>query len=177
MGSEKYYSIIKQLALKKIVDCHDLSNTYSLAKFKKQVDIQIIKKNFSDFTDNPYCNDYFFQAIEAFPDTAFFSLLEKYFNEIIKKKKQVIGDDLKFYCRAVAQFKSNSSLKILTALTKKETYPDNYLFSFNQECVFRAIHKYPSPLYDGLYNKLKPQMKLYVMKNLDGPNYDEETTW
>lgn len=174
---EKYYAIVKRAAKNKLSECHDLSNTYSLAKFKKQEDIPLIKKNFSEFTDNSYCNNYYFQAIEVFPDTAFFPLLTKYYNKVIQKKKQDGSDELKYYCRAVAQFRNQSSLDILTALTKKETYPDSWYFSYNQEHIFRAIHKYPSSRYDNLYNVLKPQMSEYVMKYLDRPERDDKKTW
>jgi hypothetical protein len=174
---EKYYSIIKTAAQNKLSSCHDLSNTYSLAKFKKQEDIPLIKMNFSEFTDNQYCNNYYFQAVEVFPDSAFFPLLTKYFNEVIKKKKQDGSDVLKYYCRALAQYKNQSSLDILTNLTKKETYPDSWYFSYNQEHIFRAIHKYPSPLFDSLYNVLKPQMSEYVIKSIDKPDYSDRTTW
>ena len=174
---EKYYSIIKNFAQKEINNCHDLSNTYALAKFKKQEDIPLIKKNFSEYTDNSSCNNYYFQAIEVFPDTTFFPLLIKYFNEVIKKKKQFSSTDLKYYCRAVAQYQNQKSLDILIALTRKETYPDSWYLPHNQKYVFRAIHKYKSPIYDSLYNKLRPQMDDYVIKYLDKPDYDEQTTW
>jgi hypothetical protein len=96
---------------------------------------------------------------------------------LIKKKKQNGSVDLKYYCRAVAQYSNQSSLDILNSLTKKETYPDSWYFSYNQEHIFRAIHKYPSPLYDSLYNALKPQMSEYVIEYLDKPDYDEKTNW
>ena len=175
---EKYYSIIKNAAQKELTSCHALSNTYSLAKFKKQEDIPLIIKNFSEYTDNPVCNNNYFKAFEVFPDTAFFPLLTKYFDEVIKRKKQEFFTDLKYYCRAVAQYKNQNSLDILIALTKKETYPDNwYYLPRNQEFVFRAIHKYKSPIYDSLYNALKPQMPEYVIEYIDKPDYDERATW
>lgn len=173
----KYYSIIKLAAQKKLNSCHDLSNIYSLSKFKKQEDIPLIKKNFSEYTDNPNCNTYIFQSIIAFPDTAFFPLLTKYFETEIKKNKQDSYNDLKYYCLAVAMFKNTRSLEILTALTKKETYPDSWYLPHNKEYVFTAMHKYHSPIYDNLYKELKPQMSDFVMKYLDKPDFDDRTTW
>lgn len=174
---DKYYSIIKTQCQIKSEDCHHLSLTYALAKFKRQEDIPIIKNNFAKYTDNSYCNTYIFQSIIAFPDTAFFSLLSKYFETEIKKKKQFTSDDLKYYCLAVAMFKNTSSLEILTALTKKETYPDTWYLPDNKKYVFTAMHKYQSPIYDNLYKELKPQMSNYVMEYLDKPDYDDRTTW
>ena len=174
---EKYYSIIKLAAQNKSNNCGDLSYTYSLAKFKKQKDIELIKKNFNKFTDNPFCNDICFEAIEVFPDTAFFPLLTKYLNEVIRKQKHQGAEDLKYYCRAVAEYKNQKSLEILKALTKKETYPDNNYLQDNKEFVFYAIHRYSSPIYDNLYNELKPQMSHFVLKNPDDPAWYNETTW
>ncbi len=177
--NEKYYSIIKLRAQKNLKDCHDLRNTYSLAKFNKQEDIPLIKKNFIEFTDNPYCNNYYFKAIEAFSDTAFFHLLSKYLEENIKKKEQDYTDDLKYFCRAVAKYKSPNSLKILKELSKKETYPNlnSKHFEYNQENIFKAIHKYNSPIYEELYQTLKPQMDSYVLENLGKPDYNDERNY
>lgn len=174
---DKYYSIIKNQCQIKSEDCHHLSLTYALAKFKRQKDIPIIKNNFAKYTDNSYCNTYIFQSIIAFPDTAFFPLLTKYLEAEIKKNKQDSYNDLKYYCLAVAQFNNKNSLDILTALTKKETYPDSWYLPHNKEYVFTAIHKYSSPIYDNLNNELRPQMDSIVMKYLDSPDYDEMTTW
>ena len=174
---EKYYSIVRLLAQRTRTSCHGLSNIYALSKFKKQEDIPFIQKNFSTYTDNNYCNVYYFKSIEVFPDTVFFPLLTMYFEEVIKKKKQEDFDNLQYYCRALVQYKNQSSLNILTALSKKETYPDTTCFSFNQQYIFLAIHKYPAPLYDALYNDLKPQMDDYIIKYLDRTHYNDETTW
>lgn len=174
---DKYYSIIKTQCQIKSDDCHHLSLTFALAKFKRQEDIPLIKNNFAKYTDNYYCNAYIFRSIIAFPDTAFFPLLTKYFETEIKKKKQDTSDDLKYYCLAVAMFKNTSSLEILTALTKKDTYPDSWYLPYNKEYVFTAMHKYPSPIYDNLYKELKPQMSDFVIEYLDKPDYNDETTW
>ena len=174
---EKFYSIIKTQCQKKSEDCHHLRLTYALAKFRRQEDIPIIKNNFGQYTDNSYCNTYIFQSFIAFPDTAFFPLLTKYFETEIKKNKQDSYNDLKYYCLAVAMFKNTRSLEILTALTKKETYPDSWYLPHNKEYVFTAMHKYQSPVYDNLYKELKPQMSDFVMEYLDKPDYDDRTTW
>lgn len=174
---DKYYSNIRSMAQRKLNDCHDLSNTYALAKYKKQEDIPLIKKNFSEFSDNPFCNNNYFMAFEVFPDTAFFPYLVKYFDKFVKKQKQDYSKDLKYYCRAVAQYRTKQSLSILIALTKKGTYPDSWYLKYNQEYVFKAIYKYKSPIYDSLFNALKPRMSEFVMKYIDKPDYDEYPTW
>lgn len=174
---EKYYSIIRKAAQKERNCCDDLSNTYALAKFKKKEDIPLIMHNFREYTNNAYCNNNYFKAFDVFPDTTFFPLLTKYFNEVVKTQEQQSFDDLKYYCQAVAHYKTQNSLNILIALTKKETYPNSCYLSNNLNLIFKAIHKYKSPIYDSLYNALKLQMSEFEIKNLDKPDYEEISTW
>ena len=98
-------------------------------------------------------------------------------DEVIKTKKQSTYNELKYYCLAVAIFKSNPGLAILTELNKRETYPYNYYFPHNQEYIFTAIHKYPNQLYDKLYNELEPLMPEHVIKYINEPDYPESMTW
>lgn len=173
---EKYYSIIKEKSQVKTDRCGEqLGACYALSKFKKKEDLEFLRTVFNNL-ENP-CEDWIFRSIEENPNEVFFPLLKKYFSETVKKKKQQTYDDLKIYCRAVAQYETQNSLSILIALTKKETYPDSWYLPHNKEYVFKAIHKYKSPIYDSLYNSLKPQMSDFVMEYLDKPDYDDRTTW
>lgn len=172
----KFYSIIKQKATAPSGRCGiQMGATYALAKFKKRADIELLERNFKN--SDKVCLDWVFKAIETFPDTAFNSVLTSYFENHIKKEKQSSSDDLKYFCRAVAQYRNQNSLSILLALTKKETYPDDWYLLYNKEYVFRAIHKYHSVLYDRLYSELKPYMPNYVLDYLDKPDYNDYTTW
>jgi hypothetical protein len=173
---EKYYSIIKEKSKVETDRCGEqLGTCYALSKFKKKEDLEFLRKIFKNL-ENP-CEDWIFRSIEENPNEIYFPILNAYFNETVKKKTQQTYDDLKLYCRAVAQYKNQNSLNILVALTKKETYPDSWYLPDNKEYVFKAIHKYKSPIYDSLYNSLKPQMSEFVMKYLDIPDYDDRTTW
>ncbi|HRO75440.1 MAG TPA: hypothetical protein PLP27_04765 [Crocinitomicaceae bacterium] len=174
---EKYYSTIKKLAQKKLNSCSDPNYILGLAKFKKQEDIPLIKKNISVFDQNISCFYNHFNVIEAFPDTTFFPILTNYFEQIIKVHKQKDPYELYYYCRAVAQYRSAKSLAILIALTKPETYPDSAYLEKNKEYVFRAIHKYKSPIYDNLYNALKSQMDDYIIEDLDEISPRDEKFW
>lgn len=179
---EKYYSLIKKQSL--IIKSSDLSDeckklafTYSLAKYKKEKDIEYIKDNFKKFTILPGCNDYIFKAIEENPNKVYFPILERYFYEIIKKKKQSSYDDLKYYCRAIAKYQNKESLALLTEILDKKNYPDTWYFKDNVGNIFRAIHKYKAPIYEDLYKKMKPKMSEFVMEYLDKPDFDNEKTW
>ncbi len=174
---EEYYSIIRKQAELQTDNCHDLSLLFAVAKFKKQKDINFLKSKMADFTDNHYCNHNIFKAIEAFPDTAFYSILESYIAMKLKLEKQSSSDDLKYYCRAIAKYKSKRSLKLFEKILNKSNYPDTWYFKYNEEHVFEAIHKYRGPIYEKLYRKLKPKMSSYILEYLGKPDYDDFVYW
>ncbi|WP_298119425.1 hypothetical protein [Flavobacterium sp.] len=174
---EKYYSIIKNQSSKSSDECEKLAITFSLSKFKKENDVEYIKNNFKKFSENPNCNNYIFKSFEEFPNKEFFPILVNFFNEEIKKKKQFGHDALKYYCRAIAKYKSQESLELLTQILDRKNYPDTWYFKYNEEFVFKAIHKYNDPIYDNLYKKLKPKMSTFIMEYLDKPDYEERKTW
>ena len=173
---EKYYSIIKEKSKVKTDRCGEqLGTCYALSKFNKKEDLEFLRSIFINL-ENP-CEDWIFRSIEENPNEIYFPVLITYFNETVKKKRQQTYDDLKIYCGAVAQYETQNSLDILIALTKKETYPDSWYLPHNKEYVFKAIHKYKSPIYDSIYNVLKPQMSDFVMEYLDESDYNDITTW
>ncbi|MGO4822035.1 MULTISPECIES: hypothetical protein [unclassified Flavobacterium] len=173
---EKYYSIIKKRCEKKDkYRCGiQLSACFALSKFKKNEDLEFLKNKFNNL-ESP-CEDWIFKSIEQNPNEIYFPILEKYFYEIIKKKKQFSYDDLKYYCRAIAKYQNKESLALLTEILEKKNYPDTWYFNDNQDNVFRAIHKYKAPIYEDLYRKLKPKMSEFVMKYLDS-DLDNRKTW
>jgi hypothetical protein len=175
--NEKYYPIIKEQAKIKSGNCHDLGLTLAVSKFKKPADIPFIKSKFSELSDNAYCNDNIFKGIEIFPDSSFFTILQQYFDNNIKKEKQSTYDDLEIYCRAVAQYKNMAALNILLALTEKSTYPDDWYLPQNKEYVFKAIYKYNCDLYKILYDYLKPQMDKDIFENIGFSFKYDPPTW
>ena len=179
---EKYYSIIKKQSSitepsNLFDECKKLGYTYSLSKYKKIEDIGYIKNTFRKFSILPDCNNYIFKSIEENPNKVYFPILKKYFNEIIQKKKQSSYDDLKYYCRAIAKYKSKESLALLNEILDKKNYPDTWHFKHNEENVFRAIHKYRAPIYEDLYKQMKPKMSDFLIEYIDKPDYKDIKTW
>lgn len=173
--NEKYYSIIKQKSKLKTDRCGiQLGACYALSKFRKKEDLEFLKNIFNNL-ESP-CEDFIFKAIEENPNQIYFSILKKYFDKTVKKKKQDAYDNLKYYCRAIAKYKSKESLALLTEILDKRNYPDTWFFKYNEENVFRAIHKYKDPIYEDIYKKLKPKMSEFVLEYLDKPDYEERKT-
>lgn len=174
--NERYYSIIKQKSKLKTDRCGvQLGACYALSKFKKEEDLEFLKKIFNSQKD--FCGDWIFKSIEVNPNQIYFPILKKYYDETVKKKKQISYDGLKYYCRAIAIYKNQESLELLMELLDKKNYPDTWYFKQNEEYVFTAIHKYKDPIYNDLYKKLKPKMSEFTIKYLDKPDYDERKTW
>ena len=174
--NEKYYSLIKKRAEVKTTKCGEqLGACYALSKFKKDEDLEFLKSIFNNL-ENP-CEDWIFKSIEENPNSIYFPILEKYFEQTIRKKKQFSSDDLEYYCRAIAKYKNDKSLALLIEILDKKNYPDTWYFKYNEQNVFRAIHKYRTPLYDSLYINLKPKMSDFVIEYLDKENYKEIKTW
>lgn len=174
--NEKYYSVIKRKSKVKTDRCGEqLGACYALSKFKKKEDLEFLKTIFSTI-ESP-CEDWIFKSIEENPNDIYFPILKKFLDKTIKKKKQSSSDDLKYYCRAIAKYKNKESLALLTEILEKSNYPDTWYFKYNEENVFRAIHKYQEPIYGDLYKNLKPKMSEYVMEYLDKPDYTEKKTW
>lgn len=175
---EKYYAIIRKEAARASTECHDLRLIFALAKFKKESDTGLIRSKIAGLTDNEYCNNHIFRAIEVFPNPSFFPILEQYLEQYIRKDKFAADDDFSFYCKALAQYKNKQALRVLTALTKGPTYPDSRNLEYNKQAVFRAIYQYNCALYQGLYKTLKPQMPKDVLEDItDTPYYDGPPTW
>lgn len=174
--NEKYYSIIKQKS-KIVTDrCGDqLSACFALSKFNKKEDFGFLTSIFSKL-EGP-CEDWIFKSIERNPNEIYFPILEKYLNQKIKKEKQSDSDELKYYCRAIANYKNKKSLLLLTEILDKKNYPDTWYFTYNEEYVFRAIHKCRVPIYDELYKKLKSKMSEDVIEGLDNLDWDDFKTW
>ncbi len=160
--SEKEYPIIRKIALYNKNEAIQRYALKALSRFQKKQDVPLIKRYLEEKKLDHV--NFAFSIIEVFPDDSFFPFLQFYFEHIIKREKQYSSDDLKMYCEALAHYQTKESLTILTALTKKETYPYSYYLDHNKEFVFKAISKNLCPLYLPLYNHLLPQMNDYVKR-------------
>lgn len=164
---EKYYSVIKDRCKKENKErCGEkLSACYALSKFKKKEDLEFLNKIFL----NLQCPLWIFKSIENNPDEVYFSTLEKYFDQV-KKKKIRFDNDFEDYVLALASYKSQKSLVILTELLNKSYCPNYWDYDLYSQYIFLAIHKYRNPIYEDLYQKLKLKINPYVLSILKNKN-------
>jgi hypothetical protein len=178
--NEKYYALIKQRAKLKTNRCGEQSGAcYALSKFKKKEDTELLKNAFND--SDEICISWTFKAIENFPDISFFPILENYYqNKIVNKlgPDKNIDDDVLYFCRAVAAFKNQESLKILEYIELNNTYINTpYWPPYNKRYVFKAINKFNSPIYSKLKDKVKSTLDKDEIKTILAPGYNEEENW
>ncbi|MEZ4788419.1 MAG: hypothetical protein R2811_00190 [Flavobacteriales bacterium] len=172
---ERYYSIVREEVQKPLDRCNRERAVFALARYRRTNDLSLIREALLHGEEN--CRFIAFRAIEAFPDTSLFVVLQRHFDEVVTKKKQFSSNDLRLYCRAIVAYKDKRSAMLLDNLTKKETYPDAWYLPYNREYVLRAIGRNPSQIYDSLYSVLLPEMDSSALDGLDVWDYDDRKEW
>lgn len=175
--NERYYILIKERAKKK--EKHrcgtHLGACYALSKFKKKEDLSFLKTIFYNL-EYP-CEFWIFRSIEENPNEIYFPILEKYLNNKFNNRKEFFSNDLKYYCLAIAKYKNKKSLELFAKILDKKNYSDTTYFKYNEENIFRAIHKHKTPIYEDLYKKLKPKMSKYVTEYIDNQDFYYSKIW
>lgn len=172
---ERYYSVVREEVQRPLDRCNRERAVFALAKYGKADDVPLIMQAL--LQGEEHCRFMAFKAIEAFPDTALFMVLQKHFDEVVTKKKQSTSDDLRLYCRALVAYKDARSAALLGDLTRKDTYPDAWYLKYNSEYVFRAIGRNPCPVYDSLYVALRPEMDSSAIEGVDYHDYEDRKIW
>lgn len=176
--NEKYYDIIKSKTQNTPKNCHELELLVTLAKYKKNKDIDYLKARISKFDkENSFCSKYNFTAIEVNPDERYFEILESYFQNWKKNKVQYDNDALLYFCRALAVYKKPRCLEIFNEILDKKNYSEIWYLKHNELSILKAIHKYSSPIYDELYTKIKSKTDKYELDHIDDIEYYDETYW
>lgn len=173
--TERYHDILCGLLDEPLDHCNKERVVLALARFRRRSDLPLIRRALLDGEE--HCRFMAFRAIETFPDTSLFIVLQRYFDEVVTKKKQFGAEDLRLYCRALVAYKDQRSVALLGALTKKETYIDTWYLKYNKEYLFKAIQRNPSPVYDGLRLALLPKMDSLTIAGEDYLDYMEQKQW
>ena len=173
---EKYYPFIKDMATRpRRLDPHegyelgfgDIEYAlYGLAKFKKNEDAQIIKKK---LMENVWrISDVSFQFMKAYPDTAYFDVLQAYHRRQFYKfsgnrplgftgypADRAAPEDF-IQALVVQQTEKSARLldTMLTYLPKYEHMPDKETIL---NVVVTAIWEHPCPAYAKLRDRIKPK--------------------
>ena len=170
---EKYYPFIRDMAKRpkrldryvgyefglREIECAN----YGLAKFKKQEDVLLIKKN---LLENIWeLTDISFEMMKLYPDTAYFDVLHYYHNNIFyifstipnRPGSKVQPND---FIQALAVQKNDNSAKLLDTMLNK--LPNFSCLPAKQDIindVILAIWDNQCPAYEKLRERIQPKAK------------------
>ncbi|MDJ1499200.1 hypothetical protein [Xanthocytophaga agilis] len=166
---EQHYRAIRQLAQIPFDGCNQERVLIALARYKKIQDIELLSSIYGK--EDQHCWFGIFRSIEQFPEPAFFPVLQTHLEQVVSKNAPFISDDIEIYCRAVAAYQNAEVLQLLETILQKN-YSGN-----GKKHVFQALHKHLCPIYQHLYNQLKPQMDPFVIKYADKDFNWERSQW
>ena len=164
---EKYYSSIKEMAIRKIKYNEELGEQKfmqseyaleALAKFKKKIDIPIIVERLSTNLHN--LSAISFAMMKENPDTAYMSVFEAYYPSYFKRRsyQYVYGgyEHELIFLKCIATYKNERSAKILSDVLSKKPCVIKTLdsTSFKQQ-LMEVIVDNNCTAYYKLTNKIK----------------------
>lgn len=167
---EKYYHLIKERAKTKSKDCgNQLTSCYALSKFRKKEDVKLLLSVFGQ-NINGYCQENIFKSIEEFPDTQFFPLLKKYFQDNINGKlttRQNIDEEVFYFAKAVSAYKTPEAFELLKYIAENNTYINKGFWPpYNKRYVLKAVKIHYFPLYDDLIKEIEKEMNPCDLQSL-----------
>lgn len=142
-GDTLYYGRIREIALKERIPVSVLA----LAKYKRQQDKEIIASYFA----NDKTQYYAIWAVREFPDTAFYPLLVKVFENAWKARYYDYAKWRVLY-QALARYPNEKTLELFDKTINARN-------KFRRETLGRylaiAIAKYPNPFFEKYLNKIE----------------------
>jgi hypothetical protein len=177
----EYYSIIKSQTQSQNNEWKRIKATLGLARYRKREDVPLILKNLNLFIETDLNKNYVFKIIEIFNEPEFWPVIVEYFNNVFINDEPIGSRDLIIFSKAVAKYRNQKSLQILKQIAYSDIFNSSYQLHFNKQYVFKAIHKYPSKLYDSLYVELAEQLSgkndVKFIKNIERPDHEEGRFW
>lgn len=196
---EKYYTIVKSMALKTIdseswYGNPNISSEYekedailiALSKYKRKEDVEFILRHLNFNTETTW------QIIQDNPDTAYFNVINDFFTQIIKSSEisetrlqllfygyRNLGKNFPSFLKALAKYKNEKSLKIFLKILKQKLYPiPSRRFSaetFKAELYDILIEENCSVYYN-LIKQLKPSAETRDKHIVTIDSYSDSTT-
>lgn len=142
---EKYYSRIRELALKE-----NNSAIIAISKYQKESDIEFINHLLENTdTDIQY---YGLKAAKNFPNDISFAKIKEIHSVEIKKPTSFDYAMLRELYQSIVSFKNINSRELLEKTINETT---NYTQQYHYEFIWLALKKHPSETYDGIIDKLQ----------------------
>jgi hypothetical protein len=201
--NEKYYSPLKKIITNKYTWHYNYEEELigELSKYKKDNDTSFIAKILD--INWIHKEKYKFPLIENNPSEAYFFIIEKQYNRLLKfddqklLQREFIRDNdfeivFEQFINAAASYKSKKSAVVLSAILNKKLYP---VFSEDNKEDFRNFHfyytllntinKYKCGHYANLLAAIEPKAEVYRKKyallpmeaNIDFDLGEDKKTW
>jgi hypothetical protein len=144
--TENLYPKIREL----VIEEKNQSALVTLAKYKKEQDIEIIKNNRSenDKVESGYYHTYV--AISQFPRPEFIPLLETNLNKTLDNTHY--SNEWRELYKAIASYKNNKAVELLKIPFSKVEHQN--IKKYHIKFVYGAIQEFQDPIYNELYWKI-----------------------
>lgn len=157
--TEYLYPKVREMVLKH----HNQSALITLSKYKNPQDIELILKNRERDEDRESGYYFTYQAIQNFPDSHFFPLLEK--KLYLTLDNDHFSHEWKELYKAIAAYKNQKALELLTIPFTKVQHHD--IKKYHIEFVYEAILANKCELYDDLLWKIWQNEHIITIDGFD----------
>lgn len=157
--TEYLYPKVREMVVKH----NNQSALLTLSKYKNPKDIELILKNRERDEDGESGYYYTYQAIQNFPDSHFFPLLEK--NLYLTLDNDHFSHEWKELYKAIAAYKNQKALELLTIPFTKVQHHD--IKKYHIEFVYEAILVNKCELYDDLLWKIWQDEHIITIDGFD----------
>lgn len=144
--TKSLYPRIREL----VITDKDQAALVTLAKYKKEQDVEIILKNRtkSKFDEGGYF--YTYKAISQFPHSDFMPLLEKNLKKTLDNTH--VSNEWKELYKAITSYQNDDAKRLLLIPFTQVKHTD--MKKYHMEFIFNAIQEFNDPIYEDLLWKL-----------------------
>lgn len=157
--AEYLYPKVREMVVKH----HNQSALITLSKYKNPDDIELILKNRELDEDEESGYYYTYQAIQNFPDSHFFPLLEK--NLYLTLDNDHFSNEWLELYKAIAAYKNQKALELLTIPFTKVKHQN--IKEYHIKFVYEAILANKCELYDALLWKIWQNEHIITINGFD----------
>ena len=169
--TENLYPKIREL----VIEEKNQSALVTLAKYRKEQDIEIIRNNRSenDKVESGYYHTYV--AISQFPRPEFIPLLETNLNKTLDNTH--FSNEWRELYKAIASYKNKKAVELLTIPFSKVEHQN--IKEYHIRFVYTAIQEFQDPIYNELYweiweeeGNISPEIYKYLFNENPSKTYE-----